>query len=137
MRQETIEELKERAYHPGRSVRDTKAEYQRFCWHDDRYVTPDRSGPGWRLFVPALVIAVFASVTVAVLAGPFMFLALVPLLMFVAALGPYIAKMRAAASCPRCGRELPYATREEAYAAHGGPKRRTAIEQHAPVVEAT
>lgn len=135
MRQETIDEIRERAYHPGRSVRDTHGA-QRFCWHDDRYVIPDRAGPGWRLFVPALVIAVFASVTVAVLAGPFMFLALAPLLMFVAALGPYVARMRAAASCPRCGRELPYATREEAYEAHGGPKR-GGVQQRAPVVETT
>ncbi|AKF10764.1 hypothetical protein DB32_007913 [Sandaracinus amylolyticus] len=72
--------------------------------------------------MPALVIAAFASVTMAVLAGPFMFLALVPLLLFVAALGPYIAKMRAGESCPRCGREVPYTTRDEAYSAHGGSK---------------
>jgi hypothetical protein len=120
MRHETIEGIKERARHPGRAARTAPS---RYCWHCDRQVTPERSGPGWRLGVPALVVAVFASVTVAVLAGPFMFLALVPLLLFVAALGPYVAKMRSGESCPRCGREVPYSTREEAYAAHGGSKR--------------
>ncbi|UJR85834.1 hypothetical protein [Sandaracinus amylolyticus] len=118
MRYETIEAIQHRAWHPAGS----NGGHTRFCWHCDREVSAERAGPGWRLGVPALVIAVFASVTVAVLAGPFMVLALVPLLLFSAALGPYVAKMRSAASCPRCGREVPYTTREAAYSAHGGSR---------------
>jgi hypothetical protein len=123
MRHETIQDIKERASHPTRSARHEESAETRYCWHCDRAVVADRVGPGWRLFVPALVISAFASVTVAVLAGPFMLLVLLPMLLFVAALGPYVAKMRAEQSCPRCGREVPYKTQAAAYEAHGGPKR--------------
>jgi hypothetical protein len=123
MKEETIRQAKERSLHPSRSARPGPSGETRFCWHCDREVSPVRAVPGWRLGIPALVIAVFASVTVAVLAGPFMLIALVPLLLFVAALGPYVARMRAADSCPRCGREVPYVTRDQAYEGHGGPPR--------------
>lgn len=91
----------------------------RFCYHCDRAVVPQRTGPGWRLIVPALVVGVFAAFTAAALAGPFVLVVLVPALMLALAIGPWIARMRMPPSCPRCGREVPYATREEARAAHG------------------
>jgi hypothetical protein len=92
---------------------------QRFCYHCDRAVISRRSGPGWRLVVPGLVIGAFAAMTAAALAGPFVLIVLVPAILMTLAAGPTVAKMMAPPTCPRCGRETPYATRDEARAAHG------------------
>ncbi|MDQ3032336.1 MAG: hypothetical protein M3Y87_07980 [Myxococcota bacterium] len=101
------------------SVPSRRDDARRWCYHCDREVVAERSGPGWRLVAPGLVIAVFAAITAAALAGPFVLIVLVPAMLLTLAIGPSIAKLKAPPTCPRCGRETPYGTREEARAAHG------------------
>lgn len=105
--------------HRATSHHAAEHDEKRFCYHCDREVTPERSGPGWVLVTVGLIIGAFAAMTAAALAGPFVLIVLVPAMLLALAAGPLIAKANAAPSCPRCGRETPYATRDEARAAHG------------------
>ncbi|UJR84160.1 hypothetical protein [Sandaracinus amylolyticus] len=87
---------------------------KRYCRHDKDYVLAVGPARWWGRVLPAIALLGFVAVILVVFVDPFGIFALIAAGLLIAVLGPFIALARRPLRCPRCRREVPYHTKEEA-----------------------